>query len=113
MILVGGNIRGLTRTMTTTIALQTSQGDLSLALARSEPQMAQAVTLMTASRACWIFGSGTVSTRTSPFPCQHSARMTLSSKMPAPTGEIAKRSHGDGGTLCRPAGGSEILKSLR
>jgi tungstate transport system permease protein len=31
VILVGGNIRGLTRTMTTTIALQTSQGDLSLA----------------------------------------------------------------------------------
>ena len=33
VILVGGNIRGLTRTMTTTIALQTSQGELSLALA--------------------------------------------------------------------------------
>ena len=33
VILVGGNIRGLTRTMTTTIALQTSEGDLSLALA--------------------------------------------------------------------------------
>jgi tungstate transport system permease protein len=33
VILVGGNIRGLTRTMTTTIALQTSQGDLQLALA--------------------------------------------------------------------------------
>ena len=32
VILVGGNIRGFTRTMTTTIALQTSQGDLSLAL---------------------------------------------------------------------------------
>jgi tungstate transport system permease protein len=33
VILVGGNIRGITRTMTTDIALQTSQGDLSLALA--------------------------------------------------------------------------------
>lgn len=33
VILVGGNVRGLTRTMTTTITLQTSQGDLSLALA--------------------------------------------------------------------------------
>lgn len=33
VILVGGNIRGLTRTMTTAIALQTSQGELSLALA--------------------------------------------------------------------------------
>jgi tungstate transport system permease protein len=32
VILVGGNIRGLTRTMTTTIALQTSQGELLLAL---------------------------------------------------------------------------------
>jgi tungstate transport system permease protein len=33
VMLVGGNIRGLTRTMTTAIALQTSQGDLSLGLA--------------------------------------------------------------------------------
>jgi len=33
VILVGGNIRGLTRTMTTAIALQTNQGDLPLALA--------------------------------------------------------------------------------
>jgi len=33
VILVGGNIRGLTRTMTTAIALQTSQGDLPLAMA--------------------------------------------------------------------------------
>jgi tungstate transport system permease protein len=32
IILVGGNIRGFTRTMTTAIALQTSQGYLSLAL---------------------------------------------------------------------------------
>jgi tungstate transport system permease protein len=32
IILVGGNIRGQTRTMTTAIALQTSQGDLTLAL---------------------------------------------------------------------------------
>ena len=33
VILVGGNIRGLTRTMTTAIALQTSLGELPLALA--------------------------------------------------------------------------------
>jgi tungstate transport system permease protein len=33
IIIVGGNIRGHTRTMTTAIALQTSAGDLSLALA--------------------------------------------------------------------------------
>jgi tungstate transport system permease protein len=32
IILVGGNIRGQTRTMTTAIALRTSQGDLPLAL---------------------------------------------------------------------------------
>lgn len=33
IILVGGNIRGHTRTMTTAIALETSRGDLALALA--------------------------------------------------------------------------------
>jgi tungstate transport system permease protein len=33
IIIVGGNIRGYTRTMTTTIAFETSRGDLSLALA--------------------------------------------------------------------------------
>ena len=33
IIIVGGNIRGYTRTMTTTIALETNRGDLSLALA--------------------------------------------------------------------------------
>jgi tungstate transport system permease protein len=32
IIIVGGNIRGYTRTMTTTIALETSKGDLALAL---------------------------------------------------------------------------------
>jgi tungstate transport system permease protein len=32
VMLVGGNIRGHTRTMTTTIALETSRGDLPLAL---------------------------------------------------------------------------------
>jgi tungstate transport system permease protein len=33
IIIVGGNIRGFTRTMTTAIALETSKGDLALALA--------------------------------------------------------------------------------
>lgn len=33
IIMVGGNIRGYTRTMTTTIALETSKGELALALA--------------------------------------------------------------------------------
>jgi tungstate transport system permease protein len=33
ILVVGGNIRGYTRTMTTTIALETSKGDLALALA--------------------------------------------------------------------------------
>ena len=32
IIMVGGNIRGATRTMTTAIALETSRGDLPLAL---------------------------------------------------------------------------------
>ena len=32
IIIVGGNIAGVTRTMTTAIALETSRGDLSLAL---------------------------------------------------------------------------------
>jgi tungstate transport system permease protein len=33
IIIVGGNIRGYTRTMTTAIVLETSKGDFSLALA--------------------------------------------------------------------------------
>jgi tungstate transport system permease protein len=33
IIMVGGNIRGYTRTMTTAIALETGRGDLTLALA--------------------------------------------------------------------------------
>jgi tungstate transport system permease protein len=32
VIIVGGNIEGFTRTMTTAIALETSKGDLSLAI---------------------------------------------------------------------------------
>ena len=32
ILIVGGNIAGYTRTMTTTIALETSKGNLSLAL---------------------------------------------------------------------------------
>jgi hypothetical protein len=37
-------------------------------ICRSEPQIAQAVTLMIASRGCSILGSGTVSHRISPLP---------------------------------------------
>jgi tungstate transport system permease protein len=33
ILIVGGNIAGVTRTMTTAIALETSRGDLGLALA--------------------------------------------------------------------------------
>jgi tungstate transport system permease protein len=33
ILIVGGNIAGVTRTMTTAIALETSRGDLALALA--------------------------------------------------------------------------------
>jgi len=44
---------------------------------RSEPQIAQLVTLTMASRGCSIFGSGTVSQRMSAVPCQTSARIFL------------------------------------
>src|SRR5688572_9220665 len=37
------------------------------------------VTLMITSVGSWILGSGTVSHRTSPLPCQHSAFMRVSS----------------------------------
>src|ERR1700710_2176694 len=40
--------------------------------------MAQAVTLMMASRPCWILGSGTVSQRMSFLPCQVSAFIDVS-----------------------------------
>src|SRR4051794_37899067 len=42
-------------------------------MCRSEPQIAQAVTLMIASRGCSILGSGTESQRISPLPCHASA----------------------------------------
>src|ERR1700716_3835443 len=42
-------------------------------MCRSEPQIAQAVTLMMASRGCSILGSGTSSQRMSPLPCQAKA----------------------------------------
>src|SRR5690606_16700613 len=42
---------------------------------RSEPQMAVEVTRMMASEGCWMTGSGWVSTRTSPWPCQVRAFM--------------------------------------
>jgi hypothetical protein len=51
-------------------------------MCRSEPQIAQAVTLMTASRECSIFGSGTVSQRMLPFPCQTNAFIYLPSSRP-------------------------------
>ena len=53
IIIVGGNIRGYTRTMTTTIALDTSRGDLSLALALG---MILIVLSMTVSGASLLFG---------------------------------------------------------
>jgi tungstate transport system permease protein len=53
IIIVGGNIRGYTRTMTTTIALETSRGDLSLALALG---MILIVLSMTVSAVSLFFG---------------------------------------------------------
>jgi tungstate transport system permease protein len=55
IIIVGGNIRGYTRTMTTTIALETSRGDLSLALALGIILLALS---MTVSAASLFFGRG-------------------------------------------------------
>jgi tungstate transport system permease protein len=45
IIIVGGNIRGYTRTMTTTIALETSKGELSLALGLGLILVALSVTI--------------------------------------------------------------------
>ena len=53
IIIVGGNIRGYTRTMTTTIALETNRGDLSLALALG---MILIVLSMTVSAVGLLFG---------------------------------------------------------
>jgi tungstate transport system permease protein len=53
IIIVGGNIRDYTRTMTTAIALETSKGDLSLALALG---MILIVLSMTVSAASLYFG---------------------------------------------------------
>jgi tungstate transport system permease protein len=55
IIIVGGNIRGYTRTMTTTIALETSKGDLSLALALGMILLALS---MSVSAASLVFGRG-------------------------------------------------------
>jgi tungstate transport system permease protein len=55
IIIVGGNIRGYTRTMTTTIALETSRGDLSLALALGIILLGVS---MTVSAASLFFGRG-------------------------------------------------------
>ena len=43
IIIVGGNIRGYTRTMTTAIALETSKGDLSLPLGATLTVISMAV----------------------------------------------------------------------
>jgi tungstate transport system permease protein len=53
IIIVGGNIRGYTRTMTTAIALETSRGDLSLALALG---MILIILSMTVSAVTLLFG---------------------------------------------------------
>jgi tungstate transport system permease protein len=57
IIIVGGNIRGYTRTMTTTIALETSRGDLSLALALG---IILIVLSMAVSAAALFFGRGLI-----------------------------------------------------
>jgi tungstate transport system permease protein len=57
IIIVGGNIRGYTRTMTTTIALETSRGDLSLALALG---IILVVLSMAVSAGALFFGRGLI-----------------------------------------------------
>jgi tungstate transport system permease protein len=49
IIIVGGNIRGLTRTMTTAIALETSKGDLPLALGLGMILIALSIAVSTAA----------------------------------------------------------------
>jgi tungstate transport system permease protein len=49
IIIVGGNIRGFTRTMTTAIALETSKGDLPLALGLGLILLALSITVSTAA----------------------------------------------------------------
>ena len=49
IIIVGGNIRGYTRTMTTAIALETSKGELALALGLGLILLALSVTISTAA----------------------------------------------------------------
>jgi tungstate transport system permease protein len=55
IIVVGGNIQGYTRTMTTAIALETSKGDLPLALALG---MVLIILSMTVSGVSLFFGRG-------------------------------------------------------
>lgn len=56
VIIVGGNINGLTRVMTTTIALETSKGNLELALALGIILLLIAVTINAAIHAIGRFG---------------------------------------------------------
>jgi tungstate transport system permease protein len=57
IIIVGGNIRGYTRTMTTAIALETSKGDLSFALALG---IILIILSMTVSAVSLVVGRGLV-----------------------------------------------------
>jgi tungstate transport system permease protein len=49
ILIVGGNIRGYTRTMTTAIALETSKGELSLALGLGLVLVLLSITVSTAA----------------------------------------------------------------
>src|ERR1700712_4948707 len=79
---------------------------------RSDPQIAHAVILMTASRGCWILGSGTVSTRTSPFPCQHSARMIVSVDFAHTNGRRDQPFLGTANSKCRAASDADAFGHL-
>src|SRR3954454_7742908 len=56
-------------------------------MCKSEPHMAQAVTLMTASRAFSILGSGTSSQRMSALPCQVNAFTSYSEEAAQDAGQ--------------------------
>src|SRR3954470_16578228 len=69
---------------------------------RSEPQIAQLVTLTIASRGSSISGSATVSHRMSSLPCQTRARIFV---LPSPHGHPEKPTHT---LLLRSAGGAKL-----
>src|SRR6478672_10493818 len=78
---------------------------------RSDPQIADEVTLMIASVGCSIRGSGTSSTRTSRLPCQVTA-FIWSPSTPAAQHEPPSRRQYPVGCVTNPAGVGRRCRSL-